>query len=76
LIRVYQNAIKNFCEDQNQSKRDDLSTFRGDQSITFFNKKTLHCVIFDRETKIFVTTYILEERNLSRYLETHEIGEN
>jgi hypothetical protein len=40
LTRAYQNAIKNFCEDRNQSDRNDESTFRGEPSITFFNKKT------------------------------------
>lgn len=40
LIRAYQNAIKNFCEDRNQSDRNDESTFRGEPSITFFNKET------------------------------------
>ena len=55
LIRAYQNAIKNFCEDPNQSVRNDKSTFRGEPSITFFNQETRQVVIFDRETKIFIT---------------------
>jgi len=55
LIRDYQNAMKNFCEDRNRSDRNDTSTFEGKPSITFFNKETRQAVIFDRETKIFIT---------------------
>ena len=75
LIRAYQNAIKNFCEDQNQSDRNDKSTFRGEPSITFFNQETRQVVIFDRETKIFITAYKISPDQLIRYLKTGEIGE-
>jgi len=74
LIRTYQNAIKNFCEDRNQSDRNDKSTFRGEPSITFFNQETRQVVIFDRETKIFLTAYKLFERSLDKYLTTGNIG--
>lgn len=74
LIRAFQSGVKNFCEDQNQSERDDLSTYRGIPSITFFNRETRKCVVFDRETKLFITTYIISERNFPRFLETHELG--
>lgn len=40
LVRTFQNALKNFCEDRNQSNRNDESTFRGEPSITFCNEKT------------------------------------
>ena len=76
LIRAYQNAIKNFCEDRNQSDRHDKSTFRGEPSITFFNQETRQVVIFDRETKIFITAYKLAERSVDEYLTTHNIGSN
>mgnify|MGYP006971445319 CR=1 FL=1 len=46
LIRAYQNAIKNFCEDRTQSNRNDKSTFRGEPFITFFNKETKQGAIF------------------------------
>ena len=75
LTRAYQNAIKNFCEDRNQSNRNDKSTFRGEPSITFFNQETRQVVIFDRETKIFITAYKLSLDQRDRYLKTDEIGE-
>ena len=74
FIRAYQNAIKNFCEDRNQSTRNDNSTFRGTPSITFFNEETRQLVIFDRETKIFITAYKLASRNVADYLKTGRIG--
>ena len=76
LIRAYQNAIKNFCEDRNQSDRNDKSTFLGEPSITFFNEETRQVVIFDRETKIFITAYKLAERSVDEYLTTGNIGSN
>jgi len=76
LIRAYQNAIKNFCEDRNQSDRNDESTFRGEPSITFFNEETRQVVIFNRETKIFITAYKLAERSVGGYLTTGNIGNN
>ena len=75
LIRAYQNAIKNFCEDRTQSDRDDKSTFRGKPSITFFNQKTRQVAIFYRETKIFITAYKLSETQYIRYQQTNRIGE-
>ena len=68
LIRAYQNAMKNFCEDRNQSDRNDKSTFRGEPSITFFNEETRQAVIFDRETKIFITAYKLAERSVDKVI--------
>ena len=76
LIRAYQNAIKNFCEDPSQSVRNDKSTFRGEPSITFFNQETRQVVIFDQETKIFITAYKLAERSVDEYLTTGNIGSN
>ena len=76
LIGAYQNVIKNFCEDRNKSDRNDKSTFRGEPSITFFNQETRQVVIFDRETKIFITAYKLAERNADEYLITDNIGTN
>lgn len=76
LIRAYQNAIKNFCEDPNQSVRNDKSTFRAESSITFFNQETRQVVIFDQETKIFITAYKLAERSVDEYLTTGNIGSN
>lgn len=75
LIRAYQNAIKNFCEDRNQSDRNDESIFRGEPCITFCNEKTRQVVIFDRETKIFITACKISPDQLIRYLKTSEIGE-
>ena len=76
LIRAYQNAIKNFCEDPNLSVRNDKSTFRGESSITFFNQETRQVVIFDQETKNFRTAYKLAERSVDEYLTTGNIGSN
>ena len=76
LIRAYQNAIKNFCENPDQSERKDNSTFRGEPSITFFNPKTRQIVIFNRETKIFITAYKLADRHVDDYLSTGTIGKN
>ena len=76
LIRAYQNAVKNFCEDRTQSVRNDKSIFVGKPSITFFNKKTRQVVIFNRETKIFITAYKLAERSVEEYLATGIIGSN
>ena len=47
FTKAYQNAIKNFCEDQNQSDRNDESISRGKPSITFFNQETRQVAIFD-----------------------------
>ena len=55
--------------------RNDESTFRGEPSITFFNKETRQVVIFDRETKIFLTAYKISPDQLIRYLKTDKIGE-
>jgi hypothetical protein len=75
LIRAYQTAIKNFCEDRNQSDRNDKSTFRGEPSITFLNKETRQVVIFHRETKIFITAYKISLEQLGRYFKSDDIGE-
>jgi len=75
LIRAYQNAVKNFCEDRNQSDRNDKSTFKGEPSISFCNEKTRQIAVFDRETKIFITAYKLSPDQFTRYLEKSEIGE-
>lgn len=74
LVRAYQNAIKNFCEDRNQSDRNDESIFRGEPSITFFNEETQQIVIFKREPKIFITAYKLADRSVKRYLTKGIIG--
>lgn len=76
LIRAYQNAIKNFCEDPNQLVRNDKSPFRGEPSITFFNQETRQVVIFNRETKIFRTAYKLAECSVIEYLRSVNIGSN
>ena len=76
FIRAYQNAIKSFCEDRTRSVRNDKSTFRGQPSITFFNEQTRQVVIFDQETKIFITAYKLAERSVESYIENGEIGNN
>ena len=47
LIRASQNAIKNFCENQNQSDRNDKSIFQAKPSIMFFNQETRQVIIFD-----------------------------
>ena len=75
LTRAYQNAIKKFCEDRTQSDRNDKSTFKGEPSITFFNEKTRQAVVFDRETKIFITAYTIAERSVDEYLTSGNIGE-
>ena len=74
-VRAYQNAMKNFCKDRNLSVRNDKSTFRGESSVTFFNQTTQQVVIFDRETKIFITAYKLSSNQATDYLETGKIGE-
>jgi hypothetical protein len=74
LIRAYQNAIKKFCEDRNQSARNDESTFKEKPSITFYNAKTRQAVIYNRETNIFITAYKLAERSVDKYLTTGYIG--
>jgi hypothetical protein len=76
LIRAYQNAIKKFCEDRNQSARNDESTFKGEPSITFYNSKTRQVVIYKRETNIFITAYKLAERSVDEYLAIGNIGSN
>lgn len=47
FIRAYQIAIKKFCEDTNQSARNDKSTFQGEPSITFFNEKIRQVEVFN-----------------------------
>ena len=76
FIRAYQTAIKNFCEDPTRSVRNDESTFRDQPCITFFNQQTRQIIIFDRETKIFITAYKLAERSVDEYVRTGQIGSN
>jgi len=75
LTRAYQNVIKNFCEDRSRSDKNDESTFQGEPSITFFNEKTRQVVIFDRETKIFITAYKISPNQVIDYLKIGNIGE-
>jgi hypothetical protein len=72
LIRAYQNAIKNFCEDRNLSVRNDESTFK----ITFFSQQTRQVVVFDRETKIFITASKISKDKIADYEKTNNIGIN
>jgi hypothetical protein len=39
-------------------------------------KETRQVVIFDQETKIFITAYKLAERSVDEYLTTGNIGSN
>lgn len=71
FIRAYQNAIKNFCEDRNKSVRNDESSFQGKPCIAFFNKETQQIVIFDKETKIFITAYKLADRSVNQIGRAH-----
>jgi len=75
FVRVYQNSIKNFCENRSLSSRNDESTFRGKPCVTFFDKKTRLIVVFDKETNFFVTAYKLAERSVDEYLTNGNIGE-
>ena len=50
--------------------------FEGEPSITFFNQETRQVVIFDQETKIFITAYKLAKNNVDEYLRTGSIGSN
>ena len=74
LIRAYQNAIKEFCENRNLSSRNDESTFKGKPSITFFNEMTRQVAIFDRETKTFITAHKINEVQYQRYETSGNIG--
>jgi hypothetical protein len=76
LIRAYQSAIKEFCENRTQSQRNNQSTFRGENSLTFFNEKIRQVAIFNRETKVFITAYKLAELSVDKYLTTGNIGSN
>lgn len=75
LIRDFQTAIKDFCEDQDQVEVNYESTFRGQPSITFLNRKTGQIVVFKRATKTFLTGYKLSETNVDKYLETGKLGQ-
>jgi hypothetical protein len=53
--------------------------FEGNLLLRFsikFNQETRQVVIFDRETKIFITAYKLAERSVDKYLTTGNIGSN
>jgi hypothetical protein len=53
--------------------------FEGNLRLRFsikFNQETRQVVIFDRETKIFITAYKLAERSVDKYLTTGNIGSN
>jgi hypothetical protein len=53
--------------------------FEGNLLLCFsikFNQETRQVVIFDRETKIFITAYKLAERSVDKYLTTGNIGSN
>ena len=76
LIRSYQNAIKDFCEDRNKSVRNDTIIFRGEPSIAFFNQETRQIAIFDQKTKVFITAYKLAERQVDKYIINGNIGNN
>lgn len=53
LIRAYQNAIKNFCEDPNQSVRNDRSTFRGEPFYYVFQSRNSTSCYFRSRNKDF-----------------------
>ena len=74
FIRAFQKTIKKFCEDRKRSDRNDYSTFYGTNSITFFNQETRQVVIFNRETKIFITAYKLSSTRATDYRESGNIG--
>ena len=74
LIWVYQNSIKNFCEDLKQSDRNSKSTFRGKLYLSFFNKNNSQVVIFDLEIKLLIPAYKISNDQFTRYLKTDEIG--
>lgn len=74
LIKAFQNAVKNFCEDRTQSNRNDESIFQGSPAITFFNSETRQIAIFDQETKTFRTAYKLDGRGREDYLNDGIIG--
>lgn len=76
MIRAYQSAIKNFCENPNQSVRNNKSNFYEEPSITFFNQGTRQIVIFKQETKIFITAYKLSDRHINKCLKSGGIGSN
>jgi hypothetical protein len=79
LIRAYQNAIKIFVKIEINLIEMMKALFEGNLRLRFsikFNQETRQVVIFDRETKIFLTAYKLAERSVDKYLTTGNIGSN
>ena len=74
LIGAFQNSIKDFCEDSTRSKQNNLSIFRGRPSITFYNGNTRQVVVFERDTKVFITAYKLTEKADVIYVDSGVIG--
>ena len=74
LIGAFQNSIKDFCEDSTRSKQNNLSIFRGRPSITFYNGNTRQVVVFEPDTKVFITAYKLTEDAYERYVDSGVIG--
>ena len=74
-IKAIQSAFKSFCEDREQSNRNDKTTFRDSPSITFFSSSTRQVVIFKRDMSDLITGYKLHPRNADKYENTYHIGE-
>lgn len=76
LIKAYQYSIKSFCEDPNSSVKNDQSTFQGEPSITFFDKKTKKVVIFNRKENTFISAYKINKHQAEEYEKSHSIGKD
>ena len=74
-IQASQTAIKNFCEDNSRSVKNEKSTFYGSASITFANENTRQIVVFEPDGSDLKSGYKLAQRHADAYEETGNIGE-
>ena len=73
-IQAIQGALKSFCEDVSKSIKNEVSTFRGEPSITYFNERTRQTVIFQRDGTDLKTGYKMSRNRIDDYLRTGNIG--
>ena len=74
LIRVFQNAILQFCQSCTSDQINYEATFYGEPSIVFFDQSTRQIVIFNKEDKSLVSAYRIDETRMKSYLATNILG--
>lgn len=74
LIRAFQNAVKDFCEDTDRSEKNEEGIYQSKPAIIFFNRETNQIAVFNKKKKTFITAYKLGENNADTYLTSGTAG--